>query len=104
MSPVTLVVAVALDLLAGDPPNRAHPVAWMGRALALGRRLLCRGGPARLFAGGALPTLAVAGAAAALGVAVAALAARLGPAAPVVEGAAFSLLVSLRGRRWRFTW
>jgi adenosylcobinamide-phosphate synthase len=92
---------VALDLLAGDPPNRFHPVAWMGGALALGRRLLCRGGPARLLLGGALVTLLVAGAAAIGGAAVAALGAWLGSAAPpaasMVEGAVLSLLLSLRG-------
>jgi adenosylcobinamide-phosphate synthase len=33
-----LVLAVALDLLLGDPPNRYHPVAWVGRLIALGRR------------------------------------------------------------------
>jgi len=33
-----LLVAVALDLLLGDPPNRYHPVAWIGRLIAFGRR------------------------------------------------------------------
>ena len=32
-----LLLAVALDLLLGDPPNRFHPVAWTGRLLAWGR-------------------------------------------------------------------
>lgn len=32
------MLAVALDLLLGDPPNRYHPVAWIGRLIALGRR------------------------------------------------------------------
>jgi adenosylcobinamide-phosphate synthase len=32
-----LLLAVALDLLMGDPPNRWHPVAWIGRLIALGR-------------------------------------------------------------------
>ena len=34
-----LFLAVALDLLLGDPPNRFHPVAWIGWLIALGRRL-----------------------------------------------------------------
>jgi adenosylcobinamide-phosphate synthase len=34
-----LLLAVALDLLVGDPPNRWHPVAWIGRLVTLGRRL-----------------------------------------------------------------
>jgi adenosylcobinamide-phosphate synthase len=33
-----VVLAVALDLALGDPPNAIHPVAWMGRAIAVGRR------------------------------------------------------------------
>src|SRR4029450_8702667 len=32
-----LLLAVALDLLRGDPPNRWHPVAWIGRLIAFGR-------------------------------------------------------------------
>jgi len=32
------MLAVALDLLLGDPPSRLHPVAWIGRLIALGRR------------------------------------------------------------------
>jgi adenosylcobinamide-phosphate synthase len=37
-----LCLAVALDLLLGDPPNRYHPVAWIGKLIALGRRLSAR--------------------------------------------------------------
>ena len=33
-----LLLAVALDLLLGDPPSRFHPVAWIGQLIALGRR------------------------------------------------------------------
>jgi len=97
MSVTALGIALVLDLTLGDPPNRLHPVAWMGRAIALGRCVLCRGTRPRLFLGGALVTLLVAGAAAGAGVMVAALAARLGPARPVVEGMALWLLLSLRG-------
>ena len=32
-----LALAVALDLFVGDPPNRWHPVAWIGRLIALAR-------------------------------------------------------------------
>lgn len=28
-----LLAAVPLDLALGDPPNRLHPVAWMGSAI-----------------------------------------------------------------------
>src|SRR5439155_652644 len=87
MPPLAVIVAAALDLALGDPPNRLHPVAWIGRAIAGGRRALCRGGRAQLVVGGALVTLAVAAVAAAAGLAVATLAARLGSAGPLVEGA-----------------
>jgi adenosylcobinamide-phosphate synthase len=33
-----LALAVALDLLAGEPPDRWHPVAWLGALIARGRR------------------------------------------------------------------
>lgn len=29
-----LLVALSIDLVLGDPPNRYHPVAWMGRVIA----------------------------------------------------------------------
>src|SRR5439155_18045893 len=93
-----LAVAVALDLLLGDPPNRLHPVAWMGGALGVGRRALCHGGRVRLLLGGAFVTLAITSVAAAAGAALAALATRLGPAAPLVDGAALPLLLAPRGR------
>src|SRR5213594_4287815 len=70
MPPLVVIVALALDLALGDPPNRLHPVAWMGRAIGGGRRALCRGGRVSLFVGGALVTLAVAAFAAAAGLAV----------------------------------
>lgn len=57
---MVLLLALAMDLALGDPPNRWHPVAWAGHALALGRRLFAHGGPGRLFAGGAMTVAAVA--------------------------------------------
>lgn len=41
---MVLVLGATLDLLAGDPPNRWHPVAWIGRLVALGRCLAPRSG------------------------------------------------------------
>src|SRR5437660_9245296 len=94
---LSLIVAAALARALGDRPNRLHRVAWRGRAIDAGRRWLCHGGPPRLFVVGALVTLTVVGVAAGAGAAVAALAVRLGPAGPLVEGAALSLLLSVRG-------
>lgn len=47
-----LLVALALDLLVGEPPNRWHPVAWIGRVLAWGQSRAPRGGPLALMAYG----------------------------------------------------
>ena len=39
-----LCLALLLDLALGDPPNRFHPVAWMGSAIAAARRRAPRRG------------------------------------------------------------
>jgi adenosylcobinamide-phosphate synthase len=92
-----LLLALAIDVALGDPPNRYHPVAWLGRLLAVGRRRLCRGSPTSLLAGGAAVTLIVATFAAVIGAAVASLADRLGFAGLVLQALALTCLVSLRG-------
>ncbi len=92
-----MLVAVGLDLAVGDPPNRWHPVAWLGRFIAAGRRRLCVGSPTRLFVHGSALTLAAASLAALGGWGVARLAARAGAAQPFVLGVALWLLLSLRG-------
>ena len=33
-----ILLALSLDLIFGDPPNRFHPVVLMGNFLSLGRR------------------------------------------------------------------
>ena len=92
-----VAVALVIDLSAGDPPNRFHPVAWMGRLLASGRRWLRAGSRAWLLTTGALLVLGVAGLAGAAGWSVGLLAARLGPAGLVLEGLALTTLLSVRG-------
>src|SRR5262249_45397023 len=74
--PAPLLLAVGLDLVAGEPPDRWHPVAWIGRALdALERRVATR-----TVATGAAGVVAVAAGAAGGAALLAALARRLGPA------------------------
>jgi adenosylcobinamide-phosphate synthase len=92
-----VLVAVGLDLAVGDPPNRWHPIAWLGRFIAAGRRRLCAGSATRLFVHGSALTLAAAALAALAGWSVARLAARAGAAQPFVLGVALWLLLSLRG-------
>lgn len=49
-----IALALAADLFLGDPPNRWHPVAWMGYLLAWGRQHLERGSPRDLVLRGGL--------------------------------------------------
>ncbi|MEK7700413.1 MAG: adenosylcobinamide-phosphate synthase CbiB [candidate division NC10 bacterium] len=97
MSVGVLLLAVVVDLAFGDPPNRFHPVAWLGRALAVGRRLLCHGSPPALLFGGALVVVGVAALAALGGALVDAMALRLGPVGLALEAVALACLFSLRG-------
>jgi adenosylcobinamide-phosphate synthase len=59
-----LALAVVLDLLAGEPPNRCHPVAWLGALIARGRPRQPRA-PWRLVLRGTVLILVVATVAAA---------------------------------------
>jgi len=50
-----VLLALLLDLVLGDPPNRYHPVAWMGAGIGVTSRLAPRGGRCRpLFYGAAV--------------------------------------------------
>ncbi len=87
-----LLLAVGLDLLAGEPPGRWHPVAWVGRALdGIERRATVR-----TVGMGAAGVLAVAAGAAAAATLVAALARRLGRAGAVLEALALKPTFAVR--------
>jgi adenosylcobinamide-phosphate synthase len=90
------VLAVALDLALGELANRYHPVAWLGRALAWGHRILCVGRPPWLLASGAALTLTMAALAALAGGLVAALAAHLGVLGLALAAVALKATLSLR--------
>ncbi len=63
---LALLLAWALDLLFGDPPNAFHPVAWLGKLLwPLGCRLRVMQ-PTAAFWGGAISWMLLAGALGAL--------------------------------------
>ena len=47
-----LLVAVALDAAFGEPPNAVHPVAWMGKGVALLKRLSPQSGHMRTVLAG----------------------------------------------------
>jgi adenosylcobinamide-phosphate synthase len=55
-----LVIAVALDLALGDPPNAFHPVAWLGRLIGLAARAPVKG-KKRQFAYGMAVVISIAG-------------------------------------------
>ena len=56
-----LLGALLLDLLAGEAPNRFHPVAWLGKFISLQLRLVPAEGKVRQFiCGMAIVTLTVA--------------------------------------------
>jgi adenosylcobinamide-phosphate synthase len=83
-----LLLALLADALLGDPPTALHPVAAMGRWLAVGEQLAPAGAGPRLAWGGAwLLTGATA---------LASLAALL-PRAAIGQGATASLLLAYRG-------
>ncbi len=92
-----LLLALALDLLVGDPPSRFHPVAWTGRLLAWGRGLTRPSRPSGLMLhGGAvlIGTLALVGGGAA---AASWAAGRLGWPGLLLEAALLKCTFSLRG-------
>jgi adenosylcobinamide-phosphate synthase len=95
-----LAGALALDLAFGDPPNRWHPVAWLGRVIATARRRLAHGSPPWLLVVGGGVTIGVAIIAAASGIFVVRLASSLGVAGTVLEAMALSCCLSVRGL-WR---
>lgn len=92
-----LLTAVLLDLALGDPSNRWHPVAWVGRVFAWGRARFARGSPLALLVSGGLLTVGVTLLAAALGWALSAAAVGLGAVGFVVEALALKCALSLRG-------
>jgi adenosylcobinamide-phosphate synthase len=96
-----LALAVALDLLAGDPPNRWHPVAWIGGLIARGRRLApdaTPGAPEDLALYGSFLILVVTGVAAGGALAAhAALGALPAPAALLGQAWLLKCSLSLHG-------
>ncbi len=92
-----LALAVALDLVVGDPSNRWHPVTWIARVVTLGRRLAPRSPGDRAIHGSFL-VLIVAGASAGGALVAHALLASLpGIAAPLAQAWLLKCSLSLRG-------
>ncbi len=65
-----LLAALLLDLVFGEPPNRFHPVAWLGSLIATLERIAPKEGALRRFVFGAAIAIAVPALAAIAGEAV----------------------------------
>jgi adenosylcobinamide-phosphate synthase len=93
-----MVLALLLDTVLGDLPNRWHPVAWMGSAIHIARRHAPTTGAAAQFAYGTAVTLAGALFVAASPNAAMRLCRRLpAPLGWLVETALLKQTVALRG-------
>ncbi len=57
MEIIILVLAAAIDLALGDPPNAVHPVAWMGKVISFLEKAGLELSPAAQFAYGACITI-----------------------------------------------
>jgi adenosylcobinamide-phosphate synthase len=97
---VVLLLALMLDLIIGDPPNRYHPVAWMGTAIGKAQRRAPRQGRAGQFAFGAALAVGGASAVAGLGALVSAVLSHLPSVlAWLLEAAVLKSTLSWRGLR-----
>ncbi|MBS1252231.1 MAG: Cobalamin biosynthesis protein CobD [Anaerolineales bacterium] len=92
-----LAGALLLDLALGDPPNRYHPVAWMGNAIAFAQRRAPEHGVLGQLASGALITVTGVTTAAVLGRLLDRVVARLpGPIGWLVEAGLLKTMFSIR--------
>jgi adenosylcobinamide-phosphate synthase len=93
---MTLLLALLMDLIFGEPPVSAHPVVWMGRFLGRAAKLLPEP-PTRAFLAGAFFWMLGAATCVALGIALQALVGRLPvPFGWLLEGLLLWPLFSLR--------
>ena len=90
--PTVILLAVALDLLGGEPPERWHPVVWLGRAFHWAERRA----PGRSVADGAAALALVTAGAFAASRWLGATTRRLGWAGVVLEAAALKPAFAVR--------
>ena len=91
-----LFLAFAMDLLFGELPNRSHPVAWIGRAIAWAQPQLMSGSRWRLRVTGAALVITLGGGAATLAWALTEAASRLGVVGLALEALALKTTFSIR--------
>jgi adenosylcobinamide-phosphate synthase len=99
-APIAVVVAVGLDAAFGEPPNALHPVAWMGAAIARGRRWALRASrPGRQFVRGAIVALVVPAVAAGAVYAIEAHLGRIPVVGAIVTALALKPMFAIRALR-----
>lgn len=95
---IILASALALDILLGEPPDRWHPVAWLGRLIKLEMKLAPVSGQRRQFAWGVLSVTLTAAALAAAAFFLLAFLRGLHPALFIAAAAVMlKFTISLRG-------
>ena len=92
-----VLLALAFDLFVGEPPNRLHPVAWLGRLLAWGRARSRASSPAGLMVAGGGVLAGVLLLVVGLAAGASWRAGRLGWPGLVLEAALLKCAFSLRG-------
>lgn len=98
MRSIVILLALLLDALYGDPPNRRHPVAWMGKAIGAASTCVPRDGRARPLTAGAFIAGGGAVLCALVGAAIERSARRLPrPAALLIDASVLNVTLSLRG-------
>jgi adenosylcobinamide-phosphate synthase len=95
--PWVLLAALAIDLVFGEPPNRFHPVAWMGGLIDRLRTAFAAGGRWKPLLGGAAIVALGSGLAVALGSLVLVLRPRMPALSYVTEAIALKAMFSVRG-------
>jgi adenosylcobinamide-phosphate synthase len=95
---VPIFIALLLDMLLGDPPNRFHPTAWMGSLIGFLKRFRPYGNRFAEFTYGLFMVCLGCGLAAGTGWLIVALASFLPTGSRLlIEGLLLSLTISLRG-------
>ena len=93
-----IFIALLLDMLLGDPPNRFHPTAWMGSLIGFLKRFRPYGNRLAEFTYGLFMVCLGCGLAAGTGWLIVALASFLPTGSRLlIEGLLLSLTISLRG-------
>jgi adenosylcobinamide-phosphate synthase len=91
-----VLLALAADLTLGEPSNRWHPVAWIGRAIRWAQPRLMLGSRLRLRVAGAVLVVTLAGGAAALAWGLTEITSFLGAWGVVLEALVFKATFSIR--------